>query len=130
MAAGDNYHYLCAETWASCQTGVLVSAPSGVPCTSASDHNHNTTVCVGYDGDYVYVKDRSADTHSALAEIISDAWESDVTFRVCRNSRGANTWVRCNFNWPEDGEKSVAGGYLPYYSGDTVTQTLWTFFND
>lgn len=126
MAAGDNYHYECAYSWASCQTGVVVGAPSGLPCKSASAGWGYTTVCVQYDGDYVYVKDRDADGNSAMGQIYSDSANGSITYRSCRNPNGVDSWVRCNFNWSESGTKYVQGGIRIDYD-DLYTQALWSF---
>jgi hypothetical protein len=124
MAA--NYLYECEYSWASCQEGVLVSAPSGLPCGTTSTIFHSTTVCIGYDGDYVYVRDGEADGDSAIASIQNSSDGSSVTYRSCRNKEGVGTWVRCNFNWSESGTKYVSGGVRHGYY-DVATDFLWEF---
>lgn len=124
MAGGEDYYYECTNSWASCQTGVEVSAPNGLPCGTASTYYESTTVCIGYNGDYVYVRDGQADGYAALGSVQSSG--TTVTYRLCRNNKGYGTWVRCNFDWSESGTKYVDGGYkADYYDG--YTQFLWSF---
>ncbi|MFG2059151.1 hypothetical protein ACGFI9_34555 [Micromonospora sp. NPDC048930] len=124
MAGGEDFYFDCSNSWASCQTGVLVSAPGGLPCGTASTIYHSTGVCIRYDGDYVYVRDGQADGYAAMAFISSSG--SSITYRICRNNQGYGTWVRCNFDWSESETKYVDGGYKKdYYDG--YGQFLWSF---
>ncbi|WP_189047283.1 hypothetical protein [Micromonospora sonchi] len=67
-----------------------------------------TSVCIDYDGDYVYVKDGKADGYAAMALVYS---ANGVNTRLCRNNHGNGTWAKCNFNWAEAGRHAVSAGY-------------------
>lgn len=118
--ADESWLSNCSSASVSCQTGVAVSGPQG-ECVTASDYRHNTVVCVDYDGDYVYVKDGSADGYAAMASVWSD---SNSSLRNCRNNLGSGKWARCNFDWPESGGHHVEGGYK-ISSTNTNTMLLW-----
>ncbi len=80
--------------------------PSGATVTSAA---------LREDGDYIYVRDDCADGRSSVARF--QAWQgSDFETRVCRNSSGNGTWVRCNFDWPEKVTACFTAGV---YNADT-----------
>lgn len=66
-------------------------------------------------GDYIYVKDTCGDGRSAIARMKAMNDDS-ISPRICRNSSGQGTWVRCNFNWPESTDYCFAAGV---YDGDT-----------
>lgn len=125
MANGANFHYHCTESWTSCQVGVEVSGPAGLPC--GTEEFSVTTVCIRYDGDIVYVRDGDVDGDSALAMIQSSS--GDVTYRLCRNQLGAGKWARCNFDWSESATKYVSGGVLSGYY-DMSGNNLWEFRNN
>ncbi|WP_435124440.1 hypothetical protein [Micromonospora tulbaghiae] len=125
LASGDLYFVGCEGSYASCQTGVRVSLAEGV-CTGASASYGATIVCVDYNGDYVYVKDNDADGRSAMARIDS---ERGVAYRYCRNTHGAGSWARCNFDWSEAGEKKVNAGILQNYATMPLDY-LWRFSNN
>ncbi|MEQ4305380.1 hypothetical protein ABNF97_29035 [Plantactinospora sp. B6F1] len=126
MADGDLYFVGCEGAYASCQTGVKVSYPVGV-CTTAPASTYGATiVCVEYDGDYVYVKDNDADGRSAMARIDS---ERGLAYRYCRNTHGAGSWARCNFNWSEAGQKQVRAGVRVNYATMPLRH-LWSFSNN
>ncbi|KAB1903172.1 hypothetical protein [Micromonospora sp. AMSO31t] len=99
MADGDLYFVGCEGSYASCLIGTKVGLPSG-QCMTASASYGSTQVCIEYSGDYVYVRDGLADGRSAMARIDS---ELGLAYRYCRNTQGAGTWVRCNFDWSEAG---------------------------
>ncbi|MEJ3746139.1 hypothetical protein WEI85_22975 [Actinomycetes bacterium KLBMP 9797] len=124
--ADDDYYNPCFASWVSCQTGVKVSYPAGV-CGSVSATYGATTVCVDYVGDYVYVEDNDADTHSAMAFIAND--NGDVLDRYCRNPHGAGSWARCNFDWAESGYKRVHGGIRTSYTSMLLAYR-WQFANN
>jgi hypothetical protein len=128
--ADEDYHQSCPNDWVTCQTGVQVVGPpsSGGDCgTSGADTGH-TVVCVVYDGDYVYVKDGSADGMAAMARIAYENVDVDSkNIRFCRNNYGNGSWARCNFYWNEGVTKSVNGGVKQRYAGFILTDRLWTF---
>lgn len=109
--AEDNYYKTCEYDYASCQTGVAAGLVEG-QCMTASLSYGSTSVCVDYDGDYVYVRDGRADGYAAIGYVGSANGVSD---RFCRNNHGYGTWVRCNFDWVEAGSHSASGGYLEQY---------------
>lgn len=81
-------------------------------CTSGATVS---TAALREDGDYIYVRDDCADGRSAVARF--KPMNSSVTdTRICRNSSGKGTWVRCDFNWPENIDACFAAGV---YNGDT-----------
>ncbi|WP_346534350.1 hypothetical protein [Micromonospora sp. DPT] len=125
MADGDQYFVSCEASWASCQTGVKVSYPTGM-CDTVSAWAGATIVCIDYGGDHVYVKDNDADGSSAIAKIES---EFGVSSRFCRNPYGAGSWAACNFNWSEAGQKDVYAGILQN-SATMPLQYLWSFSNN
>jgi hypothetical protein len=122
--ADETFAVDCAYSYVSCQTGVEGGLVEGQCMTSGVSWGHNTSVCVKYDGDYVYVRDGQADGHAAIGKIV--AMEGSVSTRYCRNPYGYGTWARCNFDWSESGVKVVYGGYFENprtFSGDE----LWRF---
>jgi len=124
--AEDNYYKTCEWTYVSCQTGVDAGLVQGVCMTASADYA-STSVCVDYDGDYVYVRDGKADGYAAMASVNSQ--KGTVTDRFCRNNHGYGTWVKCNFNWTEADVHQVAGGYkIQFYDMDF--EYLWTFSNN
>lgn len=125
MAADGTYYYECSYADVACQTGVLVTSFSSDICKTAPlGGSRSTTVCIDYEGDWVYVKDGSADGWPALAEIVGG--NGSVYKRLCRNNHTAGTWARCNFDWPESSEKDVYGGIV-YSAAITTTDLLWSF---
>jgi hypothetical protein len=63
---------------------------------------HVSYVEVKKDGDYTFVKDQCADGRSATAQVIVYNKDQSIRSRkYCRNSHGAGTWARCNFDWVE-----------------------------
>src|SRR5689334_19062445 len=70
--AEDTYLTDCASASVSCQTGTQV-AGAGDSDRCERDNFHNTTVCVKYDGDIVYVLDGEPDGNSALGLVDTDA---------------------------------------------------------
>lgn len=127
--ADEDFHTSCPNDWVTCQTGVQVPGPTGDgDCgTSGADTGH-TVVCVIYSGDYVYVKDSSADGLAAMAEISYENVDvGSKNIRLCRNNYGNGSWARCNFDWNESVTKSVDGGVKQRYDGFILTDRLWTF---
>jgi hypothetical protein len=123
--ADEDYFKDCGYSNVSCQTGVQVGIPNG-ECMTASPAHHYTSVCVGYDGDYVYVKDGLDDGMAAMAFIRTD--QGEVTGRHCRNNYGYGSWARCDFDWVESADKLVFGGYKEDY--DYIFYWyLWEFRN-
>lgn len=118
--ADEGYAATCAADNVICETGVKVTGPQG-ECLQANADFHHTIVCVEYNGDYIYVKDNQVDDKSALGTVYS---ENGVNFRLCRNTYGNATWVRCNFDWAEAGKHHVEGGYKNT-STDLWTTLLW-----
>jgi hypothetical protein len=111
MAYGDNYYKACTESYVSCHTGVYVSGTgTDVDICRTSYSYGYTSVCVRYDGDYVYVYDGAPDDNSAMARIWNFTGSETTTYRFCRNPHGYRTWARCNFDWSENATKSVYGG--------------------
>jgi hypothetical protein len=125
LADGDDYYFGCPVSTYSCQTGVKITLPAG-ECDTSTAATGSTIVCVDYSGDYVYVKDTSADSHSALAWISSDA--GGVHDRLCRNPHGKGTWAKCNFDWSEAAEKVVYGGRRIDYTDHEISR-IWKFSN-
>ena len=113
----------CENSWASCQDGVAVSAPNGLPCGTASKYFNSTTVCILYNGDDMYVRDGQKDGLSAMGFLQSGG---TITVRICRNKHGYGTWVKCNFSWPESGTKYVDGGIIEK-NRDLEGEFLWSF---
>lgn len=58
--------------------------------------------CFVADGDYLYVLDKKADGHSAVA-LWEDYTANDQLWRqgICHNAEGQGHWVRCNKNFYE-----------------------------
>jgi hypothetical protein len=122
MASGDDFFYRCQYSYVSCQNGEsILEPPDGLPCAYGSATS--AKVCVGYNGDYVYVWDASSDGNSAIAEIFST---SGISERYCRNPYGHLTWVKCNFDWDESATKSLYAGYRIDYTSMTVAY-LWSW---
>ena len=122
--ADDTYFDWCSSSEVACQTGTEVSAPSGED-KCVQELTHYTTVCINYDGDYVYVYDGDADGHSSLGAV-STPDAGSLTGRWCRNTHGYGSWAKCNFNWVEDTKHYVYGGIR--YDHDSLWYTLlWTF---
>jgi hypothetical protein len=109
---------MAATIW---QTGVRVSelgsgvtqitTQNGTVCTTL------TTAAVKAVGDYVYVRDLCADGKSAVGRVWSPTGATDV--RICRNSLGAGTWARCDFDWPEGIRLGISAGT---YDANTGSQ--------
>ncbi|MFE9201174.1 hypothetical protein [Micromonospora sp. NPDC007230] len=121
MAAEDWYKG-CNDGETACQTGVQVGAGEG-ECHSTP--YGNTTVCVDYYGDYVYVKDGKTDGNSAIGAV--SAYEGSYSFRYCRNPYGSGTWARCNFDWIEGAYKEAWAGYRES-TPLLHLQKLWGFY--
>jgi hypothetical protein len=119
--AEANYYADCELERVICAYGTEVGLPQGV-CMTASATYGRTQVCVDYDGDHVYVRDGDADGHGAAAIVYSD---NGVAHRWCANNKGYGTWVHCNFNWVEEGDHGVAGGYIVQYYVEQMTQLWW-----
>jgi hypothetical protein len=127
LAAGDTYLGECSSPNVSCQTGTEVSGPGGAD-RCVRDATHNTTVCIAYNGDVVYVLDGDSDGNSALGRVDTpDA--GSVRFRYCRNPYSAGTWARCNFDWVEATNHIVYGG-VRYTSTSWGISYLWEFSNN
>jgi len=122
-AMADDYFAWCPHADTTCQTGVEAGLVQG-ECLTAPSAYHKTTVCVKYDGDYVYVYDGQSDGKSAIAEIGTD--NGSVNKRLCRNTLGYGNWARCNFDWAESGEHRAWGGYLISYQ-EMPTDFLWAW---
>jgi hypothetical protein len=122
--AEADYYVDCWRSYVSCQTGVKVSAPQGAgDCATSGASKGMTSVCVVYDGDYVYVRDGKVDDRAAFGMV----WSANgVRDRYCLNNHGYDTWARCNFDWAEDGDHTVTGGYKESYY-DLVWDGLWTW---
>lgn len=100
----------------------------GKPCGNGD--SADSFVSVKTYGDYVYVQDSCKDGRSAIA-MISGHEGGHFHKRMCRNSQGYGTWVRCNYDWPEDITKNVVAGthdgstndtYLYYGSAQTFRE--------
>jgi hypothetical protein len=119
--AEANYYADCELERVICAYGTEVGLPQG-ECMTTSATYGKTQVCVDYDGDHVYVRDGDADGHGAAAIVYSD---NGVAHRWCANNKGYGTWVHCNFNWVEEGDHAVAGGYIVQYYVEQMTQLWW-----
>jgi hypothetical protein len=119
--AEANYYADCELDRVICAYGTQVGLPQG-ECMTTSTTYHSTSVCIDYDGDHVYVRDGKADGYGAAALVYSD---NGVAHRWCANSKGYGTWVTCNFNWVEEGDHAVAGGYIVQYYVEEMTQLWW-----
>jgi hypothetical protein len=119
--AEANYYADCELDRVICTFGTQVGLPQGQCMTTSAEYG-KTQVCVDYDGDHVYVRDGDADGHGAAAIVLS---MNGVAHRWCANSKGYGTWVHCNFNWVEEGEHSVAGGFIVGYYHEEMTQLWW-----
>lgn len=75
---------------------------------------------IEYTGDIVFVKDGCSDGRSAIV-LIEDFENGNK--RICRNSRGAGTWAKCDFDWPEGNVRQVA--VAGWYNGSTGNMQLW-----
>lgn len=122
--AEDEYYVDCWRAYVTCQTGVKVSAPQGDgDCATSGATKGMTSVCVVYDGDYVYVRDGKGDDRAAFGMV----WSANgVRDRYCLNNHGNGTWARCNFDWSEEGDHFVSGGYKDDYY-DLVWDGLWSW---
>jgi hypothetical protein len=122
-AMAEEYYFQdCELERVTCQFGVEVAGPIG-QCMTANAAHGKTQVCIQYDGDYVYVKDGDADGYGAAALVLSEF--GDINMRWCANRHGYGSWVRCNFNWREDGDHGVAGGYIVQYYVEEMMQLWW-----
>jgi uncharacterized protein (DUF2237 family) len=119
--ADESFMPACDDPGISCQTGVEVSAPQGQCETAPSDYA-STRVCVVYDGDYIYVRDGKVDDLSAISFLQSE----NGSGRICRNTKGSGSWVRCNFDWAETGKHWLEGGYKTSSQG-VHTASLWSW---
>jgi hypothetical protein len=63
MAESD-YANICVSTHYYCANGVEAGLVEG-QCMTPGAIGHQTSVCVKYDGDHVYVRDGQADGHAA-----------------------------------------------------------------
>jgi hypothetical protein len=99
--------------------GVKVAGPDGA-CSNAQASNTYVTVCYQANGDYLYVKDGEADGKSAYGYF---TWPGDKDH--CRNSYGAGTWVRCNYDLPED-MRIMYEGYTQDNEGFFNPKGNWT----
>jgi hypothetical protein len=63
MAESD-YANICVSTHNYCAIGVEAGLVEG-QCMTPGAIGHQTSVCVKYDGDHVYVRDGQADGHAA-----------------------------------------------------------------
>jgi hypothetical protein len=124
--ADDDYFDWCSRSNVSCQTGTEVSSPSGED-KCVEELTHYTTVCINYQGDYVYVYDGDSDSHSAIGAV-STPDAGSVSGRWCRNTHGYGSWARCNFDWVEDTTHFVYGGIR--YDSDSLWYTLLWKFSD
>lgn len=121
--AEANYYKDCEYDWAICEFGVGDVLVNG-SCMTTDTQRHSTSVCIGYDGDYVYVRDGKADGYGAVGYVWS---EDGVRDRYCANNKGYGTWVRCDFNWTEATNHFAAGGYIEqYYIKETVFLWEWS----
>lgn len=119
--AEANYYADCELERVICAYGTQVGLPQG-ECMTTSATYGKTQVCVDYNGDHVYVRDGDADGHGAAAIVYSD---NGVAHRWCANNKGYGTWVHCNFDWVEEGDHAVAGGYIVQYYEEQMTQLWW-----
>jgi hypothetical protein len=103
-----------------CARGVRVHPGTQSPGDFCSGTSTLTLrFCVKYDGDYVWAKDTASDGHGTSAEVGSPTGQyTDPRARVCLNRAGAGTWVRCNFDWPEDHPHQLQGGEYWNYGND------------
>lgn len=85
------------------RVGTRVSGPDGA-CANTSASNSHVTVCFAAYGDYLYVKDGDNDGRSAYGYF---TWPGDRD--DCRNPYGVGTWVRCNYDLPENMRISYKG---------------------
>ncbi len=81
---------------AAVRIGTQVSGPNGA-CADTSASNSHVKVCYQATGDYLYVKDDAKDGRSAYG---SFTWPDNKD--TCRNPYGNGTWVRCNYDLPEN----------------------------
>lgn len=117
-----------ATTW---QTGVASGSPvvgtnytisvdAAMYGSAASGCHSGATVAIGAlegKGDYIWVKDTCKDHRSAVARFKPVEGSAGKTAtRICRNTRGAGKWVKCNFNWPEHTTACLNAGV---YNGNT-----------
>lgn len=121
--AEDNFFDRCQESDWSCQTGVAAGLVEG-ECMTAGTQAAYTTICVDYSGDYVYVRDGRKDGYPAIGKVES---ANGITNRLCRNTRGYNTWVRCHFDWAEAGNHTAGAGYLEDYYRTLHLDLLWSW---
>lgn len=113
----------CDTNYYRCQIGVRVSGiPSDVDTCTWRLGEPNTTACIKYNGDLVWVKDTAKDGHSSVTAIYR--FDGKGHKYVCRNRAGAGTWVRCNFDWQEGNRWIWDIG-----EWDQETQTWWWVFD-
>ncbi|WP_335991946.1 hypothetical protein [Glycomyces sp. MUSA5-2] len=120
--AEANYFQDCELERVACVYGTKVAGPIG-ECMTANAAHGSTQVCIQYDGDYVYVRDGDKDGYGATALVYTEF--GSINHRWCANAEGYGTWVRCNFDWREDGDHAVAGGYLIQYYEEVMMQLWW-----
>jgi len=125
--AEDDYANICESTHYYCANGVEAGLVEG-QCMTAGAVGHQTSVCVRYDGDHVYVRDGQADGHAAIAEITT-LDDGNIYAVYCRNPFGYGSWATCNFDWAETGSKDVSGGYFENRN-QLAADYLWRFSNN
>jgi hypothetical protein len=93
---------------------------SGPPGTEGTDYFCNSItgakVCFAPKGDYLYVRDISADTYAAVAE-----WTIGQRNGVCVNNLGSGTWGRCDKDFAE-GNAYVTFRAARYTGGNLVNR--------
>lgn len=113
----DQFSRFCFDSTVICQNGVKLDVTGGGAFPEDSkcwegyaDPIPGNKVCIKTYGDYVYVRDFKAEGDSTVAEIIRQDGVGSSWW--CRNKYGYDTWVKCNFDWPE---------------GHSYDMWLWTF---
>ena len=117
--------------------GVAQAGPPGGSVCSGDDNRVNS--CFTPNGDVFWVKDTEKDGRSSVAR-----WQTnDGRTGYCRNAKGYNTWVSCNYNfqemyrgrsnvvswsnWTYDAQTRdwnfVSSGYSAYVNGRLIIQT-------
>ncbi|MGH3648117.1 MAG: hypothetical protein ACRDTM_13210 [Micromonosporaceae bacterium] len=106
IATEPQFSSVCSSNDVHCQNGERIYPPPGYDPGGADWCWWDTHVkmCIKFVGDYVYVKDKYSDGRSAVGEVHGpeNTYPWDMVQRLCRNRYGTGTWVKCNFNWPEN----------------------------
>ncbi|MGH3648116.1 MAG: hypothetical protein ACRDTM_13205 [Micromonosporaceae bacterium] len=131
VSSEDYFSGRCVYGRTYCKNGLRIYPTPGYDPAGADWcwYDSHVRICIKWEGDYVYVKDKVSDGRSAVAEVYGpvSTWEPRSLY--CRNPYGTGTWARCNFDWPENNYYDLVAYTFNKENDDWITRFRAYFDN-